>query len=296
MAININNQLREEMSHDATIFPISFFYDEFATLPSYEGPLHWHPEFEIASADSGSLDFQIGQEHILLEAGDSIFINGNMLHGVKQVSNGIPDLLPNIVFSGTMVAPETSTIYQKYIKIISCCNSLPYIVFRNTISEYKEINALIKSIYKDMKEQRSCYEMVVQRKLNTIFEYIFCHFDDFPKSESSRIQINTQIRIQKMLSYIYDHYRENVTLEDIAKAANISRSEAGRCFNIYMDCSPIDALIQYRLQVAHRLINETILSLQEISDLCGFNSVNYFSRRFRIYYGYTPGQKRKLGK
>jgi len=86
---------------------------------------------------------------------------------------------------------------------------------------------------------------------------------------------------------------ESVTLEDIAGAASISRSEAGRCFNTYMNCSPIDALIQYRLQVAYGLLHETSLSLQEICDLCGFNSVNYFSRRFRLHYGYSPGQNRK---
>ena len=35
--------------------------------------------------------------------------------------------------------------------------------------------------------------------------------------------MNTQVRIQKMLSYIYEHYKETITLEDIAKAADISR-------------------------------------------------------------------------
>lgn len=54
MAININYQLREQMSHNATIFPISFFCGELALLPNKEGPLHWHPEFEIATAECGS--------------------------------------------------------------------------------------------------------------------------------------------------------------------------------------------------------------------------------------------------
>ncbi len=296
MAININHQLREQMPHDAANFPITFFHDELATLPNFTGPLHWHPEFEIATAESGTLDFQIGQDHVLLEAGDSIFVNGNMLHGIKQLSDGIPDAMPNIVFSGALLAPETSIIHQKYIKFIAGCDSLPYIVFKNESEQHNEVNMLIKSIYRELREQRDCYEMVVQRKLNCIFEYIFCNFDSFPKSESTRIQMKTQIRIQKMLSYIYKHYMESVTLEDIAKAANISRSEAGRCFNTYMNCSPVDALIQYRLQVAHGLLNETSLSLQEICYSCGFNSVNYFSRRFRMHYGYTPGQERKLGK
>lgn len=98
-----------------------------------------------------------------------------------------------------------------------------------------------------------------------------------------------------MLTYIYENYAGSVTLEDIAKAANISRSEAGRCFHKYMGCSPIDALIQYRLQIAHRLLSEKTLSLQEISFACGFNSVNYFSRQFKKTYGCTPSQNCQFG-
>jgi len=63
-----------------------------------------------------------------------------------------------------------------------------------------------------------------------------------------------------------------------------------------MGCSPIEALIHYRLQMAERLLNETNLTLQEISIECGFNSVNYFSRRFGKKYGISPGNYRLLGK
>lgn len=294
--MNINHQLREQMFHDTTIFPISFFRDELVLLPNREGPLHWHPDFEIATAESGTLDFQVGQEHILLEAGDSIFVNGNILHAIKQVSDGKADAMPNIVFSGAILAPETGAIYQKYIKPIADSDTLSYIVFRNGNEKNRAINVLVKEIYQELQEQRSGYEMAVQRKLSSILEYIFFNMEQFPKVESTRIQINTQIRIQKMLSYIYEHYRENITLEEIARAADISRSEAGRCFKRYMNCSPIDALIQYRLQVARGLLNETTLSLEEIGDSCGFHSTNYFSRRFRKEYGCSPSQYRSTGK
>ena len=296
MAIHINHQLREQISYDASSFPISFFYNELVLLPNNEGPIHWHPEFEIATAECGTLDFQVGQEHIILEAGDSIFVNGNILHGIKQLSEGTPDPMPNIVFSGTILSPETSAIYQKYIKPIACCDSLSYIVFRKGNGEHKLINELIKDIYHNLQKQENGYEMVVQRKLSCILEYIFFHLDSFPKLESTRMQMNTQVRIQKMLSYIYEHYKETITLEDIAKAADISRSEAGRCFKRYMNCSPMDTLIQYRLQVSHRLLSDTTLSLEEISDLCGFHSANYFSRKFRKEYGYAPSQYRRVGK
>lgn len=296
MPIILDYQLREYIPHNAVEFPITYFHDELVTLPDWAGPLHWHPDFEIATAECTTLDYQVGEQHIILEAGDSIFVNGNILHRIEQLSDDVPDPMPNIVFSGTVVAPETSAIYQKYILPIVQCDSLPFIVFRYRDGSHSEINCLIKDIYRQMNEKKACYELTIQRNINSIFEYIFRNFTDLPKVQVTRIQINNQIRLQKMLTYIYENYAGSVTLEDIAKAANISRSEAGRCFHKYMGCSPIDALIQYRLQIAHRLLSEKTLSLQEISFACGFNSVNYFSRQFKKTYGCTPSQNCNLGK
>ena len=296
MPIKLDHRLREQITHDARGFPITFFQEELAALPNYAGPLHWHPDFEIATAVSGVLDFQVGRQHVTLEAGDSIFVNGNMLHGITQLSGDTPDPMPNIVFSGAVIAPETGAIYRKYIYPIACCDTLPFIVFRQKTGWQDAVNRSVKNIYRHMSKQGPCYEMAVQRELGYIFEQIFLHFEELPRYETTRIQIDAQIRIQKMLSYIYEHFAEAVTLEEIAAAANISRSEAGRCFHTYMECSPVDALIRYRLQTAYRLLHEGTLTLQEISASCGFHSVNYFSRKFRSTYGCTPGRIRSLGK
>ena len=296
MPIILDHQLREKIPHEGTVFPVSYFHDELADLPNRVGPLHWHPDFEIAAAKLGALEFQAGRERVLLEAGDSIFINKNILHGVRQPHGGVPDPMPNIVFSGSVISQETGAIYKKYIHPIACCSGLPFIVFGNEKDWHKEVNRSVNKIYGLMTEQSRCYEMEVQRELSAIFELIFLHFDDLPETKTPRTHLNVQIRAQSMLSYICEHFSEPVTLEDIAGAANVSRSEAGRCFNAYMGCSPVDALIQYRIQVARRLLNDATLTLKEVSRSCGFNSVNYFIRRFRQAYGYTPGQLNGLGK
>lgn len=292
MPIILDHQLQEQIPHDSSTFPITFYCDELADLPNRAGPVHWHPYFEIATSQSSVLDFQVGQTHTILEPGDSIFINQNMLHGIRQLSGVKPDRFPNIVFSGTVVAPETSTIYQKYIRPILACNSLPFVVFRHDNDLWDEVRQWIRTTYFAMQKQSDCYEMTVQRSICCIFETIFRNFDSLPKSNASRVQLNTQIRLQKMLSYIYENYAQRITLADIAGAAHISRSEAGRCFQSYLGCSPVEALIKYRLQTAKRLLHETTLTLQEISFACGFHSVNYFSRQFRKRYGYSPTNAR----
>ncbi len=292
MPIILDHQLHEQIPHDSSTFPITFYCDELADLPNRAGPVHWHPYFEIATSQSSVLDFQVGQTHTILEPGDSIFINQNMLHGIRQLSGVKPDRFPNIVFSGTVVAPETSTIYQKYIRPILACNSLPFVVFRHDNDLWDEVRQWIRTTYFAMQKQSDCYEMTVQRSICCIFETIFRNFDSLPKSNASRVQLNTQIRLQKMLSYIYENYAQRITLADIAGAAHISRSAAGRCFQSYLGCSPVEALIKYRLQTAKRLLHETTLTLQEISFACGFHSVNYFSRQFRKRYGYSPTNAR----
>ena len=205
--------------------------------------------------------------------------------------------MPNIVFSGSAIAPENSIIFQKYIKPIALCDQMPFVVFRHNDLNQDEVNNWLKDIYSRLRRQgENCFEMAVQRNLSKIFEYLFRNFECLPKTEVPRIQITAQIRIQKMLSYIYDNYSNAITLEDIANAANISRSEAGRCFKTYMECSPVDALIQYRLQIAHELLGDKSLTLEKISCACGFHSVRYFNRQFKKKYGHTPHELRKLGK
>ena len=103
MPIILDCQLKEQIPREQTGFPVTYFHDELLELPNWQGHLHWHPDFEIATCKDNTLDFQVGQEHIILYSGDSIFINRNILHSIRQVSGCVPDSMPNIVFSGRII-------------------------------------------------------------------------------------------------------------------------------------------------------------------------------------------------
>lgn len=296
MSIILDSRLREQIPHAAAEFPITFFCHELATLPGFAGPLHWHPDFEIATALHHALDIQIDLQHITVQPGESIFINGNVLHAIRQVGGRQADPLPNIVFSGALVAPESSAIYQKYIRPIAHCETLPYALFRQDAGWQGEVNRLVGSIYRRMQAQEPYYEMAVQRELSCILEHIVAHLSALPRCEANRVQFHARIRLHKMLSHIHAHYAQDLSLSEIAAAAHVSRTEAERCFKAFTGSSPVEHLIQYRLQMAHRCLKDTTRTLQEICYACGFNSVSYFCRQFRRRYGCTPGSIRKLGK
>ena len=296
MSIMIDSQFRERLRYGTDDFPIGFFENELSEMQDYTFPLHWHPEFEILSTIDHEIDYQVDQAHYLLSPGDSIFVNGNVLHGLRQIPAPSYEQLPNIVFSSMVVASETSVITTKYIRKISTCESLPCIVLRKGYGWHDDVLALLDEVYTHMRSHDECYEMIVQRCLIEIFEAFYEHFDELPRIEASRRQINTQVRIQQMLDYIQTHYSDRLTLDSIAAAAGISRSEAGRCFKSYMNCTPMDVVTQHRLSTARKLLVETDLTILEISMACGFNSEHYFSRAFHDYYGTSPGKIRNLGK
>ena len=296
MPLVLNHQMREQMEHDETSFPLSYFDNELPMLPDRVVPVHWHPELEFVRAISNELRFQIGMEHLLLHAGESIFINSNTLHGIQQREGKDCDAMPNIVFSPSLLAPECSLVYQKYILPILRCDELPYVIFHSEDTWQAEVNRLLLNAFESMQRQDPCYEMAVQRNLNCIFELLFLNSGKLPRHPMTRFQLAMQIRIQQMQTFISAHYAEPISLSDIAASASISRSEVNRCYNSYLGVSPMEALLRHRLCVVQKLLAETNLPLREISSMCGFNSESYFSRCFRKMYGCAPGSFRSMRK
>ena len=119
----------------------------------------------------------------MLEPGDSIFVNGNVLHGVKQLEGNQPEPMPNIVFSGSVVAPESSIIFQKYIKPIALCDQLPFVVFRHNDRSQDEVNEWLKTIYSRLRRQDDCFELAVQRNLSRVFEYLFRNLNAYQRQK-----------------------------------------------------------------------------------------------------------------
>ena len=86
MPIILDHQLREHIPHNAIEFPITYYHDELVTLPDRTGPLHWHPDFEIATAEFEVLDYQVGcQTADYLGRFPQIISDGNTCHSLRSM-------------------------------------------------------------------------------------------------------------------------------------------------------------------------------------------------------------------
>ena len=99
--------------------------------------------------------------------------------------------------------------------------------------------------------------------------------------------------INGILKYIHAHYAEQITLEDVAKHAYVSKNYLSALFSDVMKVSFVSYLTQYRMNRAVELLLMTNLRVMEIAQAVGFITDRYFSQTFKKYVGVTPTEFRK---
>ena len=101
------------------------------------------------------------------------------------------------------------------------------------------------------------------------------------------------IRMQKFLRYISEHYEEDISLDKLAKNANVSKSECLRCFNTSLQTTPYKYLTEYRLSKASELLKNSDKPIGNIADSVGFRQVSHFGKCFKEKTGFSPRDYRK---
>jgi AraC-like DNA-binding protein len=96
-----------------------------------------------------------------------------------------------------------------------------------------------------------------------------------------------------MMAFIERNFAKNVTVGDIAAACHCSVSYVSHTFKKQTGLSVSSYINRMRIEKAVFLLEKTQLSIQEISDLCGFNDSNYFSNVFREHMGVSPRKYRQ---
>jgi len=90
-------------------------------------------------------------------------------------------------------------------------------------------------------------------------------------------------------------FKTLLTMDDLAAEAGISRRQLYLLFENEMRCSPCDYLLNVRLEHAQKLIADNNLHLNEIAQVCGFNTPRTLHRIFLQRFGLSPSKWSKKG-
>ena len=96
------------------------------------------------------------------------------------------------------------------------------------------------------------------------------------------------LHFQHLRTHILSNCSQPWTLTKMATLAGYSVSRFCELYKRFFGKSPIDDLLDERLSLAKRLLALNSYSVSEVSALCGFSSLHYFSVFFKSRTGYAP--------
>ena len=286
--VQTDETLRETISHGTSEYSFKF-YDETMDMFDFRCiDWHWHSELEIVLIEKGNVDCFVGTEHVLLKEGSVLFLNSKIIHKFTSKNNAI---IPNLLFSPVFISPEDSLIYKKYILPV-LQNSITYQIYNS--AENAKIIQLVKEII-NIQKGGELIELQTHSKLTELWMLIYQNTDFSLSKNSSHVQIRLQAQLQIMMQFIQQNYNKQINLEDIAASVNVSKSTALNIFKHFINDTPVNYLLSYRLKKAAEMLKATENKIDYIAMENGFDYESYFNRRFKQFYGVTPGQYRKKG-
>jgi AraC family transcriptional regulator len=100
-------------------------------------------------------------------------------------------------------------------------------------------------------------------------------------------------RLRRAVGYVRDRLGEDISLEAMAAEAAMSPFHFARAFKAALGASPLQYVIQSRIETAQSLLKSTGLSVAEIAHRVGYDDLSRFGQHFKRQVGTTPGAFRR---
>ena len=157
-----------------------------------------------------------------------------------------------------------------------------------------ELEALLPGLVTWAPESETIFGDMLQEHLDlTIREYYICGriFElIYLLHEKKRLPMNVSQKHYAIRAkeYIESHYKDNISVQEIAEHLHINRSYLYRVFKNYTGKPPREYLEDYRLAVASQMLMGGQCTATEVARQSGFADVFSFSKRFKNKYGVSP--------
>ena len=228
----------------------------------YQGTeLHRHPFFEVFYISVGSFDTYFQQSSERVSKGDIFIISPDVLHRFVSTDGG------EMLYAGISVTHGMKTQYPLFFRPLNA-----------DISETME-----RISYSTSKKG----SQVLRDSLGELMPKLSALIISLIPKEVLRTEDTLS---EKIKSYLRHHYNENVTVGDIAGALYMNSHYLGEYFKKCNGISVKDYLLTLRMQKAFALLKEGNMTVSQIAENVGFDTVQYFSTKFKAYYGISPAK------
>lgn len=239
---------------------------------------HWHNEFEIILVRSGKFTLSLDGKKITLENGDCSLVQGGALHG------GIPEncVYDCLLFDMSALLKCSPACQNAFLPVVNRDKKI-----NSVFSSDSDVALCVTDAIDAILSHQAGFEFKVIGKLLTMLGIIIEKNYFYTETETNG-DIKKIKKFKNVLNFIEEHYREPITLEDMALQCDMNRNYFCRAFKEYTQKTPVEYLNYYRIESACEQIVSTDDKLIDIAMNCGFNDYSYFIKVFKSQKGMTP--------
>lgn len=239
---------------------------------SKHSPPHLHDAPEFVYVTDGTLELGIGQEFFHMEKGDFGIIFPDMIHHYQVFSKEKSKAF--YIFSPLSYVVKFSEDMQKYCP-------------RNPVIKKKDVHSDILNAIRRLSEEKTGNPLIEQAYIQIITARSMPFFELVEKDSFGSSDI-----IYQTVAYVAAHFKEEMTLDTMARELGVSRGVLSRVFSSTFHKNYNQYLNEQRLNYAVSMLE---CSEQSITDICldsGFQSQRTFNRVFRENCKMTPREYR----
>lgn len=240
-------------------------------------PWHWHEEVQIWAIESGAdvLSFR-GAEHVT-PPGSLSFVPPGEVHSNRHVEpEGCTYRTLNVGPGLLLRAFRDLTMEQATFSLRE-----PFVVDPALFRRFVATHARLE-------EQPS--RLVSDVLLLSLLEELLHRTSKLRRLPQGGGR-EERMAVRRVREYLIETHASNVSLEDLAKVANLSPYHLHRVFTREVGMPPHAFQTQVRISRARALLNEG-MPLQVVAAETGFSDQSHFTREFKRYIGLTPGAYR----
>lgn len=236
-----------------------------------------HPEFHYLHSSSGEGKMIIGEKEFTLTPGSGAFFKPGIGH--EYYSTKSPWKTYWITFEGYAVNEMCNYIFHGDWSVFSLSSQQSIEHHLDRICK----TAAIQDLYCNHRLSVLLYEFLILLR-TTINQNAF----------HKKPVIGNQL--QKVIRYIEHHYKDCITLDELASAIHVTPQHLCRLFKQTYNMRPFDYITRYRLKCAKELLlSREDYPVKAIAAMVGYNDTSYFCATFKEYEGCTPVEfKRRL--
>jgi len=247
------------------------FYSTKITVQSFEFKWHYHPEYELTYIVRGSGYRIVGNSHEHFASGDLVLLGSNLPHtwwGKNEDGSRSEAIV--IQFSNEFIEPflrlneghAIKALLERAAKGLRFESDAALVDKLVSLGQTKEMDSILSllSILQNLTEKSGsnlcpdAYHNVISKKFET--------------------------RINKVCTYIQNHYSERISLQQVSELVFMTESNFCKFFKKATSTTFSDYLNDLRINEACHLLIYTEDNISKIAQDCGFESLSYFNRVF----------------